>query len=139
MESPMKKCLPYLLIAFIVPIGSDSIAETYKWKNAKGKFEYSESPPPTGTPYTVVENKMTEYGYTPSSIYLPPSRPVASNSTVWAETDGAPYQQCIDTKKQAVIAEKRRDVRRAEQLNEWLWKNCRVYSNDLRKIEQQMM
>ena len=28
---------------------------------------------------------------------------------------------------------------RAEALDEWLWKNCRVYSYELRKLEQQQM
>jgi hypothetical protein len=42
-------------------------------------------------------------------------------------------------KRRAVMAEKRDRRKGAPDLESWLWKNCRQYSNELRKVAQSMM
>jgi hypothetical protein len=118
--------------------------EIYQWKDKNGVTHFSETAP------TGIENPKTLDIQTEYAPVVTPVRPLQSaKETITASPSNythniqnpstdAPWNQCAQTKRQAVIAEKNR-ARTAEQLNEWLWQNCRGYSNELRTIEQQMM
>jgi hypothetical protein len=132
----MKKLLNGLLLIFAVLSDSNSVADIYRWKDSKGRTVYG-AEPPRGTFATVVPNNMTEYEYVPAGVES--NGQPSQSGAVWAEAANAPYQQCAETKRRAVYLEKRKAHSQAERLNEWLWKECRIYSNELRKIEQEMM
>lgn len=87
---------------------------------------------------------------TPQPTY-PPSypdrdpyrRPVIINQTAPAVAEEAPttddWESCRRTKVNQLNAQQGGDQGRARQLDEWLWKNCRSYSEELRQLEQDRM
>lgn len=61
----------------------------------------------------------------------PPPADVAPSEADW---DG-----CRQEKYKQLNALRYGDTQRANHIDEWLWKNCRSYSNELRQIEQDAM
>lgn len=118
--------------------------EIYQWKDKNGVTHFSETAPDTTTNAKTLKIQ-TEYvpvapAAAPSPLMKNTVLTPQSNYARKVENPGtdADWSQCAATKRNAVMAEKNH-ARSAEQLNEWLWKNCRGYSNELREIERQMM
>lgn len=115
-------------------------AEIYKWTDKDGKTHYSNSKPATENTSAL----SIQEEYTPGApVYHQRPTPRATtrpqNHYVHAPTPGASLSACEDTKISAVYAAKAKRRTQEKHLEEWLWKNCRAYSRELRKIEQQMM
>lgn len=72
----------------------------------------------------------------------PYRRPVIIQSTP-APVDDTPltddWEGCRKAKMNQLNMVQSGDTARARQLEEWLWKNCRSYSEDLRQLEQDRM
>ncbi len=49
------------------------------------------------------------------------------------------WEGCRNAKISQLNSQQNGDQSRARQLDEWLWKNCRSYSEDLRQLEQDRM
>jgi hypothetical protein len=49
------------------------------------------------------------------------------------------WEGCRKAKLSQMNSQQNGDQSRARQLDEWLWKNCRNYSEDLRQLEQDRM
>jgi hypothetical protein len=49
------------------------------------------------------------------------------------------WEGCRKTKLNQLSLTQNGNLERAKQLDEWLWKNCRSYSEDLRQLEQDQM
>lgn len=49
------------------------------------------------------------------------------------------WEGCRNAKLSQLNSQQNGDQSRARQLDEWLWKNCRGYSEDLRQLEQDRM
>lgn len=49
------------------------------------------------------------------------------------------WEGCRNAKVSQLNSQRSGDQTRARQLDEWLWKNCRNYSEDLRQLEQDRM
>jgi hypothetical protein len=49
------------------------------------------------------------------------------------------WEGCRNAKLSQLNSQQNGDQSRARQLDEWLWKNCRSYSEDLRQLEQDRM
>ena len=49
------------------------------------------------------------------------------------------WEGCRKTKLNQLNLTQNGNLQRARQLDEWLWKNCRAYSEDLRQLEQDQM
>jgi hypothetical protein len=119
--------------------------EIYQWKDKNGKTHYSDTQPPNSANAIVKRDENNLPGITrlePQQFRRPVeaiyAAPQAYSQRVAVTNNDADWNSCADTKRKAVIAEKRRS-QNAEKLNEWLWQNCRSYSNELREIERQMM
>jgi hypothetical protein len=82
----------------------------------------------------------------PTRPYYPDSdpyrRPVIIQSNP-APVEEAPltddWDGCRNAKLSQLNSQQSGDQSRAKQLDEWLWKNCRGYSEDLRQLEQDRM
>lgn len=115
-------------------------AEIYKWTDKDGKIHYSNTKPAAEN----LTRLPIQEQYTPGVPYRhrPPAqrRETASQGLyIHAPTPGASLEDCKSTKVKAVYAAKAKRRTQEQNLEEWLWKNCRAYSLELRKIEQQMM
>lgn len=133
------KLLVILIGALIATLAQ---AQIYKWKDEKGQPQYSESPPADRPYETVADNLSHGDGTYRPAPYRYQSSQTAQNGTAIHSAypyHAADWNTCSEKKRDAIRAEKRGQKDRAEILNEWLWKNCREYSNELRTIEQQMM
>lgn len=64
---------------------------------------------------------------------LPPQPAIETNSL----TDD--WEGCRKAKLGWINARERGDSDQANHLDEWLWRNCRTYSNELRQLEQNDM
>jgi hypothetical protein len=74
----------------------------------------------------------------------PYRRPIIIQQTPAAEPEdtaplAADWEGCRKTKLNQLNARQRGDADRANNLEEWLWKNCRSYSSELRDLEQDGM
>jgi hypothetical protein len=49
------------------------------------------------------------------------------------------WESCRSAKVSQLNSQQNGDRSRARQLDEWLWKNCRTYSEELRQLEQDRM
>lgn len=49
------------------------------------------------------------------------------------------WEGCRSTKLTAIHSRNNGDMEQANRLDEWLWKNCRSYSEELRDLEQDQM
>ncbi len=127
--------------AIALLIAGLSQAEIYKWTDAKGVTHYSQERPEE-TKSTAKVDIQTEYSAPEQQPYIAPRTPTPATENYTRKVENqntyAEWNQCAETKRRAIIAEKRR-ARNAEELNEWLWQNCRGYSNELREIERSMM
>ena len=113
--------LPYFaLIAFISINGSYSIAEIYKYKNSKGEWEYSQTPPedrhikPTGI--------QTEYSTAPKFIPKPVKKsPEPEGPTVISIDDGGRFdRECTTAGNGYMTMSNGLDGMQSQ-----LWKRCR--------------
>lgn len=88
-----------------------------------------------------------------------PSHPVGPSRPIYPDRDGyrnpviiqqapapvaeAPltddWEGCRSAKVSQLNSQQNGDQSRARQLDEWLWKNCRNYSTELRQLEQDRM
>lgn len=115
-------------------------AEIYQWTDKDGHVHFSESLPKDlqNTKNLRKRDDRNLPGITTMDPQEFRERAPENYAQQVIETNNdADWPTCAETKRRAVRAEK--NGWRAEELNEWLWKNCRTYSNDLRKIEQEMM
>ena len=73
----------------------------------------------------------------------PYRRPVIIDQTAPAAAEEMPtsddWESCRKAKMDQLNAQQGGDQSRSRQLDEWLWKNCRSYSEDLRQLEQDRM
>lgn len=71
-------------------------------------------------------------------------RPVILNTTppepeIDTDSVGTDWEGCRSVKLGAIRARSGGNTDRANHLDEWLWKNCRGYSEELRALEQDRM
>lgn len=75
-----------------------------------------------------------QYPQRPVIINQLPEQPAIEINSLTDDWDG-----CRKAKLGAINARKSGHVSEANNLDEWLWKNCRSYSNELRQLEQDDM
>ncbi|HSB98137.1 MAG TPA: hypothetical protein VLC91_16875 [Spongiibacteraceae bacterium] len=68
-------------------------------------------------------------------VVVPASAPAPVDDTPLASD----WEGCRKTKLNQLNLTESGNLERAKQLDEWLWKNCRSYSEDLRQLEQDQM
>jgi hypothetical protein len=126
-------------IAFTALFSPKLIAEIYQWKDAAGKTHYGDEIPGNATEVQRRDKSNLPYLHRADPVTPTPTQRKTTSGGTWAETNNsASLSECIHAKRNEIIAEKSRD-RKAENLSEWIWENCRDHDAELRKIEQQMM
>ncbi len=70
----------------------------------------------------------------PIVIVQPPAPPPVDTTPTSSDWEG-----CKKTKLNQISLSQNGNLERSKQLDEWLWKNCRSYSEDLRQLEQDQM
>jgi hypothetical protein len=129
-------------MAAILALASPAGAEIYTWTDADGQRHISNIKP------THIENPdriHVQEKFAPPATYNPPARAPAPQKAppqthyIGEQPSNYSLEHCKNIKQQAIQAEKRRKLKGAREMNSWLWKNCRKYSNELRKLSQQAM
>lgn len=137
----------FLLFINVLMWSAAGDAEIYKWTDAAGRVHYSDNSP-EGSSAERMERGNLPYVHQqqPLQSVSPVVRSgprASSNGPVRRLVPGAParasLEECIQVKRRAVLAEKRDRKQGAPDLESWLWKHCRPYSNELRKVSQSMM
>lgn len=85
-------------------------------------------------PQPVPEYRRYPYRPRPVIINQLPAEPAIEISSLKDDWDG-----CRKAKLGAINARSSGNADQANNLDEWLWKNCRSYSNELRQLEQDEM
>ena len=85
---------------------------------------------PRGLP----DHRPDSYYRRPVIIDRAAPEPILDIDTLSDDWDG-----CRSTKLNALSARAGGDMQQANRLDEWLWKNCRSYSQELRELEQDRM
>ncbi|MDB6063087.1 MAG: hypothetical protein JWM78_3190 [Verrucomicrobiaceae bacterium] len=78
-----------------------------------------------------LENRPSPYYRRPVIINSTPATPPVEISALKDDWEG-----CRGAKLNAIQSRNRGNLDQANQLDEWLWKNCRRYSEELRDLEQ---
>jgi hypothetical protein len=87
----------------------------------------------TTHPSTIPPN-TAPYHRRPIIIVPQPAAPPIDDTPLASDWEG-----CRQTKLNQLRQARSGNLERANQLDEWLWKNCRSYSEDLRQLEQDQM
>lgn len=139
----------FLILAGAITLGwADDID---RLKNARGGTVSLPAPAPTSAP---TPRPPTEHPRVPDCIY--PSRdwrcqpgPYYRRPVIVNQINTAPpveisnlrddWDGCRTAKLGSIRARDSGDLDRANNLDDWLWKNCRSYSVELRQLEQDGM
>lgn len=131
-----------LILALITTAANASPTVVYRWTDEQGVTHISDTEPEHVREKTVTEypeSKVPPARYTPQRYSEPAPRAnnhqgsPSKGSIHYLPTNrpGASLAECIRVKRMAVRQ------RKTDRADTWLWKNCRAYSNELRKIEQE--
>jgi hypothetical protein len=84
------------VIALIAVVGSDAIAEIYKFKNARGEWEYSSTPPTTvkAAPTGIQNEYSTAPKFRPKPVPKGPEFQGPTVITIGGSSSGAPSKGC---------------------------------------------
>lgn len=145
------------LVGVLAPSAASAAidVETGAAANADGDRRSRPANPPTGcTRQDWLAAKCSQYPYpqnqNPPVQPSPPDRPYGDRYRrpvviipAAAPVDDTPltddWEGCRRGKLRQLAATGNGDLTSAKQLEEWLWKNCRSYSEDLRQLEQDAM
>lgn len=132
-----------LILALLAPTAGAT--EIYRWTDENGQTHMSNIEPKHVQEKTITtyqESKVPAATYYPQRAAQPAPRSVPKTGSAHylpAKQPGASLAECSRAKRNAVLASKGGRKKADERLESWLWKNCRTYSNELRKISQELM
>lgn len=128
------------ILAALLGISPTLLADIFHWRDADGRTHYSDSPPGHTPPRRLDSQVLPPVNTGPAPSQLPKrAAPPRSRTPATPTTKRVTLKECVAAKKRAVRAEQKRPRHGDPQLESWLWKNCRAYSYELRKVSQSMM
>jgi hypothetical protein len=115
-------------------------ADIFQWRDADGRTYYGDSPPERTAAQRLDSQVLPPVNTRPAPSQLPKrAAPARTRAPDTSAPRKATLKQCVAAKKKAVRAEQKRPRHGDPQLESWLWKNCRNFSHELRKVSQSMM
>jgi hypothetical protein len=115
----MKKYL--IAIGFLAAIGSDAMAEIYKWKDTSGQWQYSETPPKNRI--VGATDIQTEYSTAPKFVPKPvrKEREPEGPQMISIENSKSKSGAC-DTASNGYLSN---HGAAGDAVQDWQWKKCR--------------
>lgn len=140
----MKTTTILLLILFHTAVNA---TEIYRWRDAQGKIHYSDVAPTIDQASELKQPRLPLLNsQAPSAQHAVPrasskrdTRPTNSPTVVSTRRGKASLDDCIKNKRRAVKAARGEPLSGAKELDSWLWRNCRDFAPELRRISQEMM
>lgn len=133
--------LPAMTIAVtLLGLWPPAHADIFHWRDAAGRSHYGDAPPERTAAQRLDSRTLPPVNAEPPPSQLPKrAAPPRTRTASSAGSQPVTLKKCIAAKKKAIRAERKRPSRGDPQLESWLWKNCRAYSYELRKVSQSMM
>lgn len=131
-----------LLVVPLMAATALSHAEIFRWTDPDGIVHYSDSAPGDlqvtrlQAPHlSLIQSQPAPKSRAPRTIRQSSGRA----HRLHGRAPDASLAECQRVKRRALLAQKRDRLKGDDALDSWLWKNCRSWSRELRKVAQDLM